>query len=105
MTAERDRLRERHELAVRDLEELQEQVEAGEIDDATAANLRAGYERELSQVEALLGDLPSSESRQAPPLPERPVEKPRAKGEGDAKGRSPKRVAAGAVVLLASLTD
>ena len=43
-------LRRRH--ARRDLEELEEQVAAGEIDEETAARLRSGYERELAASNA-----------------------------------------------------
>lgn len=103
MTAERDRLLERRELALRDLEELSDQVEAGEIDDETAARLRSGYERELEQVEAALGELPATESPRATPTPKRSAAKP-IESEADGAGRSPGRVAVGAVVLLASLT-
>ncbi len=104
MTAERDRILERHELAVRDLRELEEQVESGEIDVDTAARLRAGYQRELEQVEAALGELPPTESRPASPPLERPAEQPAAGSERATEGRSPRRVAVGSILLLASLT-
>jgi len=57
MTDRRDRidaLEERAGLARRDLEELAEQVEAGEIDEETAAGLEAGYRAELDEAERLL---------------------------------------------------
>jgi len=42
--------------ASRDIEELAAQVEVGEIDPATAARLRAGYEQELAETEDSLAD-------------------------------------------------
>lgn len=76
-------LADRRRHALRDLEELAEQVAAGEIDEETAAGLRAGYEDELATVEQLAaGDVPAA-----------PLE-----------GRSPQRAVVGALILIGSLT-
>jgi tetratricopeptide (TPR) repeat protein len=76
-------LADRRRHALRDLDELAEQVADGELDEATAESLRAGYEAELATVEQLAaGDTPAA-----------PVE-----------GRSPKRALVGASVLVGSLT-
>jgi tetratricopeptide (TPR) repeat protein len=61
--SDRDRLEERRELALRDLEELAEQVEAGEIDEETASSLRAGYQAELDDVTARLDAMPVKPKR------------------------------------------
>ena len=66
---DRSRLEERREIAVRDLAELDEQVEAGEIDPATAEGLRANYQDELDGVTAQLGELPAANERR-PSRPE-----------------------------------
>jgi tetratricopeptide (TPR) repeat protein len=52
-----DRAVARQELALTDLEELAQQVDDGEIDAATAAGLRSGYEAELGAAEAELARL------------------------------------------------
>lgn len=73
--------------ARRDLEELAEQVELGEIDEATAALLRAGYEQELADAE------------QAPATPRVPADGGRGGGP-----LSPRRAVAGAVTIIALFT-
>ncbi|MDH3396680.1 MAG: hypothetical protein OEM81_02480, partial [Acidimicrobiia bacterium] len=55
--ADRKHLEERREIAARDLTELAEQVEAGEIDQATAEALRANYQAEVDDVAAQLAAL------------------------------------------------
>ena len=76
-------LADRRRHALRDLDELAEQVAAGELDEATAESLRAGYEAELATVEQLA----------AGHTPAAPLE-----------GRSPKRAVVGAFILIGSLT-
>lgn len=76
-------LADRRRHALRDLEELTEQVAAGELDEATAETLRAGYEAELAAVEQLASGL----------TPAAPLE-----------GRSPQRAMIGALILIGSLT-
>jgi cytochrome c-type biogenesis protein CcmH/NrfG len=76
-------LEERRGHALRDLAELDVQVAAGELDEATAARLRAGYEAELEAVEQL-----ASHAAPAPAL----------------EGRSPQRAIAGSLVLIGALT-
>ncbi|MDH3538683.1 MAG: hypothetical protein OEP52_01700 [Acidimicrobiia bacterium] len=73
--------RRRH--ALRDLEELAEQVAAGEIDEETASTLQAGYEDEIATVERL-----AAGSAPAAPL----------------EGRSTQRAVVGALILIGSLT-
>ena len=63
MTAERDRLVERRDLVSRDLEELDAQVEAGEIDDATAERLRGAYRADLEVLNASIRDMPELDAR------------------------------------------
>ena len=55
---DRKQLEERLEIAKRDLAELAQQVEAGEIDEDTADTLRANYQAELDDVDARLGSSP-----------------------------------------------
>ena len=45
-------MEERRRHALRDLEEVEEQLAAGELDEETAARLRAGYEAELQSLES-----------------------------------------------------
>lgn len=64
-------LEERRRIVLRDLEELAEQVADGEIDEATASRLEAGYRAELAEVERALkarpSRLPKAESEVAKP--------------------------------------
>lgn len=93
MISERDRLLERREFIARDITELNEQVEAGEVDAETADELRAGYEEELAAVDAQLADLPVEKSRET-----QTVE------DVTSSGRSPKRVLVGAGILIAAFS-
>jgi cytochrome c-type biogenesis protein CcmH/NrfG len=76
-------LEERRRHALRDLEELAEQVAAGELDEATAQSLREGYEAELAAVK----------QPAAGPEPGSPSE-----------GRSARRAVAGSLLLIGALT-
>ncbi|NNC76202.1 MAG: hypothetical protein HKN93_11925 [Acidimicrobiia bacterium] len=58
MTSERKRVLERRDLVARDLDEIDEQEEVGEVDGETAARLRAAYRAELESLDATLADLP-----------------------------------------------
>jgi tetratricopeptide (TPR) repeat protein len=57
MSDERAQLEERKQMALRDLAELEEQVENGELDEETAAPIRASYASELGMAEAALSKL------------------------------------------------
>ncbi len=93
---DRNDLVERLDLIRRDIAELAEQVEAGEVDEATAERLRAGYEEELAEVEERLSALPE-DAETVGPVDEPVEESPRV-------GASPKRVLIGAGILLAAFT-
>ncbi len=104
MTTERRRLEERQEIARRDLEELAEQVEAGEIDAGTAEELRTAYQQELDEATAALGALPrpgrKAGSREtAKPPPEKTAAAPEIP-----QPRSVKRTVIGSVLVMAALT-
>ncbi len=86
----RRRLETTVEQATRDLEELTSQVEAGEIDPDTAAELRATYERERAEALRALDELGSEPDPAA------------AAGDPPA-GRSPLRMVVGATILVAAL--
>lgn len=101
MTSERARLIERLNVVRRDLAELAEQVQSGEIDDVTAGRLRQGYEEELGRIEDLVG--PTQED--AGPTPEPESEPETASVAPQVRpARSPRRVVVGAVVLVGALT-
>jgi tetratricopeptide (TPR) repeat protein len=88
-------LEERRRIALRDLEELAEQVENGELDEETAARLRAGYEAELAAVdEAAVGEPAAAESAE-------PATEPAAE---PAEERSSNRIVVGALALIGVLT-
>lgn len=87
LSAEKRQLEERRRHALRDLEELSEQAASGELDEATAEELRAGYQAELEAVEQALQDAKSA-SRPAGPPPE----------------RSSRRAMAGALLLIGAFT-
>lgn len=93
----RARLEERRDLIARDIEELADQVDAGEIDETTAHRLRAGYEEDLAEAEAKLQDLPA---------PTKPAveEQPTAQDDAPPAGRSTKRIIFGAGILVAAFT-
>ncbi len=73
----------RRDLARTDLDELSQQVEDGEIDEATAAELRAGYESELAAAEADLAKLGT------PPTAKKPKAEKEAPAAAASKGRAP----------------
>jgi tetratricopeptide (TPR) repeat protein len=56
-------LEERRRIVLRDLEELAQQVADGEIDEATASRLEAGYRAELAEVERALKARPSRQPK------------------------------------------
>jgi len=89
----RARLTERRDLIARDIQELADQVDAGEIDEATAQELRARYEQDLAEAEAQLNELPTESST----TEEATVEEPQ-------QGRSTKRILVGAGILVAAFT-
>ncbi|NOY56885.1 MAG: tetratricopeptide repeat protein [Actinobacteria bacterium] len=89
----RARLTERRDLIARDIQELAEQVDAGEIDEATAQDLRARYEQDLAEAQAQLDELPTEPSVEE----EAPVEAP-------VQGRSTKRILIGSGILVAAFT-
>ena len=69
MIGERARLEERRGLAQRDLLELEEQMQLGEVDTARAEALRANYQREIDEVDDVLlngADPAESEPEGAP---------------------------------------
>lgn len=90
----RGKLEERLEIALRDLEELNEQVEAGEIDEATAAGLRTNYQAELDDVTAQLDALPASPKATSVENPAGEVPQP----------RSGRRAIVGSVLVIAALS-
>ena len=63
---DRQRLEDRRDIALRDLTELEEQVEAGEIDPDTAESLRVNYQAELAEVTAQLEAQPPPNRRRLP---------------------------------------
>lgn len=96
-------LDERVRNAQRDLEELAEQVDAGEIDETTAVRLEAGYRRELAEAQRLLAEIRGPE-RQAPARKRGPV----VSEDGGATPRrasgSPRNVLVGMLVAMVALT-
>jgi tetratricopeptide (TPR) repeat protein len=93
--SDRRQLEERLEIATRDLTELADQVEAGEIDEATAETLQANYQAEVDSVEAELGSLPA-------PNRKRPTE-PETQPPG-MQSRSTRRAVVGSVLVIAALS-
>lgn len=102
-----DRAAGRRDLVRTDLEELAQQVDDGEIDEATAAGLRSGYETELAAAEAeiaKLGSPPSVKKTKTAP----PVAKASTKRAPSEQGETPKsglntRLLVGAGILVAAL--
>jgi tetratricopeptide (TPR) repeat protein len=92
---DRKHLEERREIAIRDLTELAEQVEAGEIDEATADTLRASYQSEVDAVEAEIGALPASNEKKAAEAIGRPA---------GTQTRSTRRAVIGSVLVIAALS-
>ena len=95
---ERARLTERRDIISRDIEELAEQVETGEIDESTAAELRTGYVQDLADVEARLAELPRE--RPTPKSTDSSPEMPKTIQQG----WSPKKVLTAGGVLVAAFT-
>jgi len=93
MTDQRS-LQERRDLARRDLDELAEQVDSGEIDPETAEGLRASYRQEYDEAVAALGDGPQSTSGDGG----------RAQSDAPAQPRSGRRAIVGSVLVIAALT-
>jgi tetratricopeptide (TPR) repeat protein len=85
MSERRRRLTEQADQAMRDLEGLAGQVEAGEIDEPTAAALRAGYLRELETTRTELDVLPEEDGPTVP------------------RGRSRSRLLVGGAILAAGV--
>ncbi|NNC92751.1 MAG: hypothetical protein HKN80_09695 [Acidimicrobiia bacterium] len=96
-------LEERRRFALRDLEEVAEQVAAGELDEATAGRLRAGYEAELAAVEQAALELApgdqGADHRVA--RDEQAVDGP---ADAPLEGRSTGRAIAGTFILIGALT-
>jgi tetratricopeptide (TPR) repeat protein len=85
---------ERRRHALRDLEELAEQVEAGELDEATAERLRAGYEAELAAASDGISEPVAVSEGPSDPVPlDAPTE-----------GRSTSRAITGTLILIGALT-
>ena len=61
--AGREALEQRRAHALRDLEELAQQVDDGEIPEEDAAVLEARYRKDLEEVERRLGSMPMRPSR------------------------------------------
>jgi thioredoxin-like negative regulator of GroEL len=95
---DRKHLEERLEIAERDLTELAEQVESGEIDEATADTLRAGYQAEVDEVSEQLGSMPSPQK----PTASRPGSTP--ESPTGPQPRSTRRAIIGSVLVIAALS-
>ena len=89
-------LEERRRIALRDLEELAEQVLNGELDEETAGRLRAGYEAELAAVDEAAAAEPVSAATRKETGAETAAE--------PAEGRSSNRIVVGALALVGVLT-
>jgi tetratricopeptide (TPR) repeat protein len=101
VTASRNRLVERRDLVRRDLEELEGQLEEGEVDAAAAERLRAAYQAELDSLETAIADLPErgrDPQPKAEPDPQ-PVGAPAAVAT-----RSPRRMVVGSLLVIAALS-
>jgi tetratricopeptide (TPR) repeat protein len=96
MTTERLRLEERHRLVVRDIEELDQQVEDGEIDVATAQDLRSAYQRELESLKAAIERLPATAPEVIVGSISRSDQAPRV--------RSPRTVLISSIVIVVALS-
>jgi tetratricopeptide (TPR) repeat protein len=95
---DRKHLEERLEIAKRDLTELAEQVEAGEIDDTTAEMLRTNYQAEVDDVSKQLGSLPS------PKQPQLTESESGADSPLGPQPRSTRRAIIGSVLVIAALS-
>jgi len=92
---DRKHLEERRKIAARDLAELAEQVEAGEIDEATAGTLRANYQAEIDDVEAKLDQLPALDKKHSIEANLEPT---------GVQPRSTRRAVIGSVLVIAALS-
>jgi cytochrome c-type biogenesis protein CcmH/NrfG len=105
---ERARLTERRDIVARDIEELAEQVEAGEIDEATAADLQARYTQDLADVEARLAELPKEQKPKGSTTKTAQADMSssdsESSGEQPNQGWSPKRVLVAGGILVAAFT-
>jgi tetratricopeptide (TPR) repeat protein len=106
---ERARLTERRDLITNDIEELAAQVDAGEIDADTAADLRSRYIQDLAEVEAQIAELPKEDAavtQQAVKASSKPSSAPTEPPTQHAtmQGWSPKRVIIGGVILVVAFT-
>jgi tetratricopeptide (TPR) repeat protein len=91
MIGERARLEEHRDLAQRDLLELEEQEQLGEVDPARAEALRANYQAEIDEVdEVLLNSVESAESE--------------SEGASIERERQPRRYLVGTLLVMAVLT-
>ena len=100
-----DRATGRRDLARTDLEELAQQVEDGELDEETAAELRSGYEAELATAEAALAGIGSPPAVKKPkPAAEATKKAPSEKGQPEPKTSTINtRLLVGAGILIAAL--
>ena len=102
-----DRAIDRRDLARTDLDELVQQVDDGEIDNSTAAGLRAGYEAELATAEAALATLgkpPTPKKSKPAPAASEPSTKRAPSEEGqEQKAGFNTRWLVGAGILVAAL--
>ena len=98
-----DRATGRRDIARTDLEELAQQVDDGELDEETAAELRSGYEAELAAAEAALAELGSPPAVKKP-KPAAESKAPSEKGQPEQKtGTLNTRLLVGAGILIAAL--
>lgn len=103
------RLHDRRQHAIRDLEELSEQVADGELDEATAERLRAGYQAELEAVNAELGvvdDMPGQLARKLDEAVEQVDREPPPESDREPApaGRSSGRAIVGGFLLIGAFT-
>jgi tetratricopeptide (TPR) repeat protein len=93
----RSALEERIRLAQQDIEDLQRQVDDGELDEDTAADLEARYRSDLESAEDALKGMPQAKKPSRPAAKQQP-----APASSDSWWTTPRimAVAAGAMVLL-----
>jgi tetratricopeptide (TPR) repeat protein len=96
----RRRLEERRDNALRDLEELTQQVEEGEIDAEAASRLEEGYRAELAAAEEGLAALPEPSPRPKAPKSAAVPAKPR---PGRPAGEAPRRLPARGLAVIAAV--
>lgn len=95
---DRKHLAQRREIVLRDLAELDEQVEAGEIDEETADSLRANYQAELDVVNAQLG------TEAKPDRHRTSAEKPESADNDGGNSRSNRRAIFGTGIVIVALS-